>query len=402
MVILPPWARVTGRTGAPDAEDVVIAPGAPGAADADDERALFLPVRDTRQADFAFAALLAGVLLIAAALYAIFTHIMAVVLISALLSYALLPVVDVLNRWMPRWLAVTVVALGGAGVLVLIGVLAFPAAARELEGLSGVVAQTQQAVIRGWNALLQWLPTPIASWLSGLGASLARGATASAPSVGTLGDWARSTGSGVAAFATGILFVPVFVIVMLRGLPKAGERAIRAIPPRWRSRFRERGAQLNRVVGGFIRGQLLVALVLGVAYAIAFSIIGIPLAVIVGLIAGLGELVPYLGGAIALLLGSLMAFAGGQPLDALWVALAFLTLQGLEGTLLSPLIVGSQAKLGAATVIVALAVGGQLFGIVGLLLAVPVAAMLKVAAIAAIDGYRATDFYVRGAPVSEE
>lgn len=402
MVILPPWARITRKAGEADIGGVADAPARLDAADADDDRALVLPLRDTRQADFAFAAVIAAVVVLAATLYAIFTHITAVLLISALLSYALLPLVDRLDRWMPRWLAVTAVALGGAGLLVLIGALAFPAAARELEGLSGVVAQTQQAIIRGWTALLEWLPAPIASWLSRLGASLARGATASAPTVGTLGEWARTTGSSVAAFATGILFVPVFVIVMLRGLPQAGRRAIKAVPPRWRARFRERGAQLNRVVGGFIRGQLLVALVLGIAYAIAFSIIGIPLAIVVGLIAGFGELVPYLGGAIALLLGSLMAFAGGQPLDALWVALAFVTLQGLEGALLSPLIVGSQAKLGAGTVIVALAIGGQLFGIVGLLLAVPVAAMLKVGAIAAIDGYRATDFFVRRSPITEE
>ncbi|HSA54744.1 MAG TPA: AI-2E family transporter [Gemmatimonadaceae bacterium] len=393
MVILPPSARMGAEAPEPGASGLTAAPD-------DAERVLLLPVRETRQADFAFAGLLTGAIIVTGALYGIFTHIMAVLLISALLSYALLPAVDLLNRWMPRWLAVTAVALGGAGLLVLIGMLAFPTAARELEGLGGVVRQTQEALLRGWNALLEWLPTPIANWLSRFGTSLARGATASAPSVGTLGEWARTTGGSVAAFATGILFVPVFVIVMLRGLPRVGERAIRAVPPRWRPRWRERGAQLNRVLAGFIRGQLLVALVLGVAYAVAFSIIGIPLAIVVGLVAGFGELVPYLGGAIALLLGSLMAIAGGQPLDVLWVVVTFAALQGLEGTVLSPLIVGSRAKLGAATVIVALAIGGQLFGVVGLLLAVPVAAMLKVAGIAAVDGYRATDFYRHGAPTT--
>jgi predicted PurR-regulated permease PerM len=174
-------------------------------------------------------------------------------------------------------------------------------------------------------------------------------------------------------------------------------RATNLIPPRWRARFRQRGGQLNTVLGGFIRGQLLVALVLGVLYATAFSIIGIPLAVFVGLIAGLGELVPYLGGAIALLLGSLMALAGGQLIDILWVVITFVVLQALEGTVISPWIVGSRARLGAGTVIVALAVGGQLFGILGLLLAVPVAAMLKVALASALDGYRQTAFYTRGA-----
>jgi predicted PurR-regulated permease PerM len=96
-------------------------------------------------------------------------------------------------------------------------------------------------------------------------------------------------------------------------------------------------------------------------------------------------------------LGSLMALAGGQPMDVLWVVATFVALQALEGTVISPWIVGSRARLGAGTVIVALAIGGQLFGILGLLLAVPVAAMLKVALAAALDGYRQTAFYARGA-----
>jgi predicted PurR-regulated permease PerM len=75
----------------------------------------------------------------------------------------------------------------------------------------------------------------------------------------------------------------------------------------------------------------------------------------------------------------------------------FVALQALEGAVISPWIVGSRARLGAGTVIVALAIGGQLFGILGLLLAVPAAAILKVALAAALDGYRQTVFYARGA-----
>jgi predicted PurR-regulated permease PerM len=352
---------------------------------------------DSRQADFAFATTVTGVLLLAGLLLVLFPHIVSVLLIAGLVSFALLPVVDYLDRWMPRSLAVAVVALGGAGLLVLIGLLVIPAAGDELEGLTAVIAQTRQTIARGWATLLDWLPAPMASWLDRFASSLMRGASAASPRVETLAGWARSTGASVAAVASGILFVPVFVAILLQGLPDVSRRATALIPPRWRARFRERGGQLNTVLGGFIRGQLLVAVVLGILYAAAFSLIGIPLAVFVGLIAGLGELVPYLGGAIALVLGSLMALAGGQPMDVLWVVATFVALQALEGTVISPWIVGSRARLGAGTVIVALAIGGQLFGILGLLLAVPVAAMLKVALAAALDGYRQTAFYARGA-----
>lgn len=354
---------------------------------------------DNRQADFAFAATVVLVVLVTALLYVAFSHILAVLLISALLSYALLPVVNRLAKEMPRWIAVALVTLAALGLLVLVFVLALPAAGRELQDIGEVVSQVQQVVQRIWSGLLSWLPGPVATWLDRLANSLFQGATSGAPSPGTLAEWARTAGTGVASVATGILFVPIFVVVMLRKFPRLGSAAVTAVPPRWRDRFTERLQQLDQVLAGFIRGQLLVALIIAFLYVTAFVIIGIPLAILVGLLAGLGELVPYLGGAIALVLGVLMALAGGQPLDALWVAIVFAAVQGLEGSVISPMVVGRQAKLGAGTVIVALAIGGQLFGIMGLLLAVPVAAMLKVAAAAAVDGYRQTDFYRRRALV---
>ncbi|HEX7122430.1 MAG TPA: AI-2E family transporter [Gemmatimonadaceae bacterium] len=350
---------------------------------------------DDRQADFAFAISVVVAVVLVGLLYALFTHIVAILLISALLAYALLPLVNRLEGSMPRWVAVMLVGLGVLGLLVLVGFLAVPAAIRELQDIGDVVEQSRRVVITAWSAVLSWLPGPVAAWLDQLGRTIASGVAGGAPSMGTIAEWARSAGSGIASVATGILFVPIFVVVMLRHFPRIGRGASNAVPPRWRARFEQRAKELDKVLSGFIRGQLLVAFIIAVLYVIGFTIVGIPLAVIVGMLAGLGELVPYLGGAIALALGILMALAGGQPLDALWVALIFLVVQGLEGGVISPWVVGRQAKLGAGTVIVALAVGGQLFGVVGLLIAVPVAAMLKVAARAAGDGYQQTEFYRR-------
>lgn len=350
---------------------------------------------DNRQADFAFAISVVVTVVLVGLLYALFTHIVAILLISALLAYALLPLVNRLEGSMPRWSAVTLVGLGVLGLLVLVGFLAVPAAMRELQNIGDVVQQSRRVVTAAWNTVLSWLPGAVATWLDQLGRTIARGVTGGAPNMGTIAEWARSAGSGIASVATGILFVPIFVVVMLRHFPRIGRGAANAVPPRWRARFEQRGKELDGVLSGFIRGQLLVAFIISVLYAIGFMIVGIPLAIIVGVLAGVGELVPYLGGAIALVLGILMALAGGQPLDALWVVLIFLVVQGLEGAVISPWVVGRQAQLGAGTVIVALAVGGQLFGVLGLLIAVPVAAMLKVAARAAGDGYQQTEFYRR-------
>lgn len=352
--------------------------------------------RETRHADFAFAtAVVAGVVLVAL-LYLAFSQIVTVLLVSALLSYALLPAVDRLEKRMPRWTAVATVGVVGAGLVVLIGFLTIPAAFTELANLSQVTERLRIAVTGAWQGLLSWLPAPLASAANRVGVSLTRSLTGNAPSLETLGTWMARTGAGVAAIASGMLFVPIFVVVMLRGHHRLLHSAsTNVIPPRWRPRFRERGRELDDVLAGFVRGQLLVSLILAVSYAIVFSIIGIPLAVVVGLLAGFGELVPYLGGAVAVILGSLMALAGGDTRDILWIVISFVAIQAVQGALISPYVVGRRAKLGLGTVIVALAIGGELFGLVGLLFSVPVAAMLKVAGRAVVDGYRHTDFYMR-------
>ena len=212
-----------------------------------------------------------------------------------------------------------------------------------------------------------------------------------------MSSWASSAASGVTAVASGLLFVPLFVFVMLRRYHAFVEWLSHLVPPRWRPRFFARAHQADEMLSGFVRGQLLVALLLAVIYGTAFSLVGIPLGLVIGILAGLGELVPFLGSIVALVFGSLMAIAGGQPTDALWVAGIYLVVQAIQGAVLSPWIIGGGAHLRPVALVVALAVGGELFGFLGLLLAVPVAGLLKVAAQAAAAAYRDSDFFRRSA-----
>lgn len=348
--------------------------------------------RDARSADFSFAAFALGALVLVALLYLAFPHVMALVLIALLLSYALLPLVDAFDPRVPRWASVLIIGLGGAGLVALAVTLLTPVVVRELEGIGAALEQLEAELGQIYREVKGRLPGWFVAWVDRLGGSVT-GQLSSA----TLVDWAKGAGTGLAAVASGIVFVPIFVFMMLRGYHRVIRSIGELVPIHWRPRFQQRAAQLDQVLSGFVRGQLLVALVVACLYVGAFTLIGIPLAVLLGIIAGLGELVPYLGGAIALVLGSLMALAGGSPLDVLWVVVAFAAIQALEGGVLSPWIVGRRARLGPVTVIVALAVGGQLFSLLGLLLAVPVAAVLKVAAGAAIEGYRHTRFFRREA-----
>jgi predicted PurR-regulated permease PerM len=147
-------------------------------------------------------------------------------------------------------------------------------------------------------------------------------------------------------------------------------------------------------VAGFIRGQLVVCLVLAVLYAVGFSVIGIDLALVIGLTAGLLALIPYVGGAVALVSASLMCvFQFGFGVELLMVIGWYAIVQGLEGFVLTPRIVGESLGLHPVTVIVALLVGGNLLGFLGLLVAVPAAAVIQVFAAEGLAAYRESALY---------
>ena len=354
------------------------------------------PAVDRRHADLAFAATVLGVIVVWALIYLSFPMVAMLLFLGGLLGYALLPVIDWLHdRKVPRWAGAILVGLVGAGLLVLVVFLVAPMVAAQVAELPEMARSTWEELRELWGRLRTRLPETVVAQADRLAAGLQARAGSAAPDASTLTTWASSAAAGVGTFASVLVFLPIFTFLMLRGyhhFVRAGEELV---PPRWRPRFVERAGQADEVLSGFVRGQLLVALIIGVLYALAFSIIGVPLALVVGLLAGLGELVPYLGGAVALILASLLALAGGQPIDVLWVLIAFTAVQALEGALISPWIMGRKAQLGPGLVILAIVVGGELFGFIGLLAAVPAAGLLKVALRAAVDAYRSSPFFLR-------
>jgi predicted PurR-regulated permease PerM len=139
------------------------------------------------------------------------------------------------------------------------------------------------------------------------------------------------------------------------------------------------GDEILTHVYAFFKGQLTVSVILALLYFIGFSIVGLPSALIVGLIAGLLNVVPYLGMTIGLILATVIT-AVSQP--TLWqfglVYLVFIIVQGLEGNVLTPRIVGKSVGLHPLGVMLLLIIGGKLFGLLGLVLAIPAAATIRV------------------------
>lgn len=157
--------------------------------------------------------------------------------------------------------------------------------------------------------------------------------------------------------------------------------------------------EVHQVLGAFFRGQLLVALALALMYTGGLALVGAPLALVVGPLAGLLSLVPYLGLVVGAGLALLLALLEHQDLlHPLLALLVFVVAQNVEGWVLTPKLVGKGVGLHPVWVLVALLLGGELFGVTGVVVAVPVAAALRVVLARALAAYRLSKLY-RGEPV---
>ncbi len=195
---------------------------------------------------------------------------------------------------------------------------------------------------------------------------------------GVVGAISKS-GMALLAWLANLVLIPVVTFYMLRDWDIMVERIHELVPRRYETVIAKLARASDEVLGAFLRGQLTVMLALGIIYSVGLGIIGLELAVLLGMLAGVVSFVPYLGfivGIIAAGVAALMQFQELMPL--LYVAIVFGIGQMIEGTVLTPLLVGDKIGLHPVAVIFAVLAGGQLFGFVGVLLALPVAAVVMV------------------------
>jgi predicted PurR-regulated permease PerM len=200
--------------------------------------------------------------------------------------------------------------------------------------------------------------------------------------------------TGTVSVLVGALVVPVIAYYVLAQFDEIKRAILRMVPRDYQRRVAEKSAVVDRLVSGFIRGQLIVCLCLGSLYAAGFSAIGVDLAVGIGVAAGLLAIIPYVGSAFALGSASLLCVLEfGVDAHLALVAGWYLVVQTLEGFVLVPRIVGGSIGMHPVTVIVALLIGGDLLGFLGLIVAVPLAAVAQVFVRDGIAAYRRSPLY---------
>lgn len=302
-------------------------------------------------------------------------------------AYLVYPVVRWLNKKLPLLVAILLVYAAIAGLITVGLTYLIPAVSSETQTLTRDWPAIQGKIV-AWvrdpnNALFQHAP------------KFVRDEAAKAPR--EIVKWLQTHGTAAAANAIMVLigtaaFIGAFIAIpVLGGYLLYDSEAIKRlfigfIPARNRDATLTLLGELERVIGGFIRGQLLVGLSVGTLIAIGLSLIGEPYAILIGAIAGALDLIPYIGPFIAAIPAFTLAFiAGGFPL-AIKVALVLVLANQAEGHLIAPNIVSRTIQLSPSAVLIAILIGGELYGVLGMFIAVPVAGIIRVLLLHVIPG----------------
>ena len=207
-------------------------------------------------------------------------------------------------------------------------------------------------------------------------------------------DYISRGGMAVAALLTNLILIPVVTFYLLRDWDPLTRGIHDLLPRNIEAETVRTVRDVDEVLSAFFRGQLMVMVALGLIYAVGLSLVGIDLAVLIGLGAGLLSIVPYLGSIVGVLVAAGAAIFQFQDVfHLLMVLLVFGVGQTAEGMYLTPKLVGDRIGLHPVTVIFAVLAGGQLFGFLGILMALPVAAALNVLVRHMLEKYRNSEMY---------
>lgn len=192
-----------------------------------------------------------------------------------------------------------------------------------------------------------------------------------------------------------LLITPVVTFYMLRDWDKFLAKIDSLLPRSSKKSIREQARQIDKTLAGFLRGQLSVCVLLGTYYSLGLHFVGLDLGLLVGFIAGIISFIPYVGSIVGFILSIGIAFAQFDTMmPIMQVVLVFVTGQFIEGNFLTPKLVGDNVGLHPVWVMFALLAGGVLLGFLGLMIAVPVAAIIGVLLRHAIDNYKKSSLYL--------
>jgi predicted PurR-regulated permease PerM len=341
-------------------------------------------------------ALLAGVMLTGFMVY-LLAPVLTPFLAAALLAYLGDPVVDRLEeKKFSRTLAVVTVFIGLFTVILAIFLFIVPLLNQQLVALIKKIPEYIN-VVQG--SVLPWLSAQLGLDPETFDAGRIKAVVteqwqaAGAVVTDILGSMFHS-GMAALTWVMNLVLIPVVTFYLLRDWDVLVGRVHELTPRRFEPSVVKLAKSSDEVLGAFLRGQMMVMLALGVIYATGLWLVGLEFALLIGLLAGVLCFVPYLGLIVGILVAGIAAFLQFHDIQhVLLVMVVFVAGQLLEGMVLTPKLVGDKIGLHPVAVIFAVLAGGQLFGFIGILLALPVAAIIMVLLRFAHEHYLQSQLY---------
>jgi predicted PurR-regulated permease PerM len=297
-------------------------------------------------------------------------------ILAGAIVFILNPFITLLQRrGIPRLAGVALTYLGFMGVAVIIGLLMFPA-----------VHDQQQNLSERWPTIR----TKMERWIDDRAASFKNtpfefdrqkvtdAFSSTDTSVRDQIDRVAQVGVKVFHILLVMILTPIFAFYLLVDLPHLKRVADSLIPQAARPEVLVVARRMNAAVGGFFRGQLVVASIVGVLASIGLLIIGLPFWLLIGMVAGFFNMIPLIGPYIGGIPALVIALTTKEPITAVWVVVVMVAVQQIDNHFISPVVMSRVVKLHPVLVMLALLLGGTLGGFFGLLVAVPATAILKI------------------------
>lgn len=302
-----------------------------------------------------------------------------VILMAILVTYLILPVVKRFQRQMPLMWAILLTYAFIAIIVAFVVIVVVPPLARQghqfVVSLPATLASLQHQVDDPNNRLFSRIPAEVRTYIDNL--------------PNEFNSMVKKYGPEVAQQALGVVFslfslflsviiVPILAMYIFFDTGEVKRGFIGFVPPAHRAKTVAILGDLNRVIGAFVRGQVLDGLILAVMVSVMLAALKVPYALLIGVAAGFLNLVPYLGAIIGFIPSVALALAYNGWENALFVAILFGVIQQVDGNFILPRIMKDNVLLSPLVIIIAILVFSALFGVMGTFLAVPIAAMARV------------------------
>ena len=318
------------------------------------------------------------------------------------IAYLLDPLADRLEAVKaPRWLATTLVLLTFLLIIVLAVIVLAPLIQAQIVGLVAALPGYADALERAMTPLFETLRARIADGeFEQLRDSLSQYVGSAVGWIGTVIGGIWRGGMAVLDLISLMVITPVVAFYLLRDWDRLTARVDGLLPRPYADTIRDLMAEVDRSLASFIRGQGMVCTILGIFYAAGLTVAGLNFGLLVGLGAGLVSFIPYVGSGLGFIVATGIAvFQFDNWVMWLVVAGIFMVGQAVEGNFLTPKLVGGSVGLHPVWVMFALLAGGSLFGFTGLMLAVPVAAVIGVMVRFFIGRYLDSHYYLGMVPI---